>query len=145
LPQLSAAPSRFRRPARVLAIAQGLPLVRAANTGISAVIDPVGRIINLLPLGVEGVLDSALPNAIEPTFCRPLPAFTSTVALPTPGTAWTNRINAWANDCAGHKRPMHNPSTNGARLRPDENCLRIRGGSLAERVETVNNSARSTL
>jgi apolipoprotein N-acyltransferase len=43
-------------------------MVRAANTGISAVIDPVGRIVASLPLGVEGVLDAGLPNAIEPTF-----------------------------------------------------------------------------
>jgi apolipoprotein N-acyltransferase len=42
-------------------------LVRAANTGISAVIDPVGRIVNSLPLGIEGVLDARLPTIIEPT------------------------------------------------------------------------------
>jgi apolipoprotein N-acyltransferase len=42
-------------------------LVRAANTGISAVVDPVGRIIDSLPLGIEGVLDTRLPAAIEPT------------------------------------------------------------------------------
>src|SRR5664279_5714848 len=64
---ISTGPYQHFQQARVLAIAQGLPLVRAANTGISAVIDPVGRIINALPLGVEGVLDSKLPNAIEPT------------------------------------------------------------------------------
>jgi apolipoprotein N-acyltransferase len=50
------------------AIEQGLPLVRAANTGISAVVDPLGRIIRSLPLGAEGLLDAPLPQAIAPTF-----------------------------------------------------------------------------
>jgi len=64
---ISPGPHQHFQQARVLAIAQGLPLVRAANTGISAVVDPLGRVINSLPLGAEGVLDSRLPTAIEPT------------------------------------------------------------------------------
>jgi len=44
-----------------------LPVVRAANTGISAVIDPMGRDVARLGLGIEGVLDSALPSAAPPT------------------------------------------------------------------------------
>jgi apolipoprotein N-acyltransferase len=64
---ISSGPYQHFQQARVLAIAEGLPLVRAANTGISAVVDPVGRIINSLPLGVEGVLDARLPAATEPT------------------------------------------------------------------------------
>jgi apolipoprotein N-acyltransferase len=64
---ISSGPHQHFQQARVLAIAQGLPLVRAANTGISAVVDPLGRVINSLPLGAEGVLDSRLPAAIAPT------------------------------------------------------------------------------
>jgi apolipoprotein N-acyltransferase len=64
---ISSGPYQHFQQARVLAIAEGLPLVRAANTGISAVIDPVGRIVNSLPLGIEGVLDARLPTIIEPT------------------------------------------------------------------------------
>jgi apolipoprotein N-acyltransferase len=64
---ISSGPYQHFQQARVLAIAEGLPLVRAANTGISAVIDPVGRVVGSLPLGVEGVLDARLPTAIEPT------------------------------------------------------------------------------
>jgi apolipoprotein N-acyltransferase len=64
---ISTGPYQHFQQARVRAIEQGLPLVRAANTGISAVVDPVGRIIRALPLGAEGVLDSGLPQAIAPT------------------------------------------------------------------------------
>jgi apolipoprotein N-acyltransferase len=42
-------------------------MVRAANTGISAVIDPSGRIVARLGLGIEGVLDASLPSALPPT------------------------------------------------------------------------------
>ena len=53
--------------ARLRAIEEGLPLVRAANTGISAIIDPYGRILTQLQLGREGILDGKLPEAIGPT------------------------------------------------------------------------------
>ena len=64
---ISSGPYQHFQQARVLAIAEGLPLVRAANTGISAVVDPVGRILKSLPLGDEGVLDAQLPRALGVT------------------------------------------------------------------------------
>jgi apolipoprotein N-acyltransferase len=54
--------------ARLRAIEEGLPLVRVANNGISAIVDPLGRILRMLPLGQDGIIDGALPEPIAATF-----------------------------------------------------------------------------
>lgn len=49
---------------RTRAIEEGLPLVRATNNGISAVVDPYGRILHRLELDEIGYIDFALPKAL---------------------------------------------------------------------------------
>ena len=53
--------------AQFRAVEQGLPMVRVANTGVSAVIDSKGRVIAQLPLNASGFLDETLPPVGRPT------------------------------------------------------------------------------
>jgi apolipoprotein N-acyltransferase len=53
--------------ARVRAIEYGIPLARVANTGISAFIDPLGRIEKKLNLNEKGIIDVALTKKIDET------------------------------------------------------------------------------
>jgi apolipoprotein N-acyltransferase len=62
-----AGPRQHLLAARVRAIEEGLPVSRAANTGISAVIDSNGRIIRSLGLDQTGIVDSGLPEALPAT------------------------------------------------------------------------------
>jgi apolipoprotein N-acyltransferase len=60
-------PYQHFQQARVRAVEEGLPLIRAANNGVSAVVDPYGRVLQALGLDVRGVIDSGLPKALAPT------------------------------------------------------------------------------
>lgn len=50
--------------ARMRAVEEGLPLVRAAQTGISAVIDPVGRVLTRIRLEMRGSVEAVLPDSL---------------------------------------------------------------------------------
>ena len=63
----AAGPRQHLAQARLRAIEQGLPMVRVANTGISAMIDGKGRITNQIGMGQAGYIDAALPPALAPT------------------------------------------------------------------------------
>ena len=53
--------------ARFRAVEQGLPMIRVANTGVSAVIDSRGGIVTSMPLGQGGFVDAGLPPAAPQT------------------------------------------------------------------------------
>ncbi|MGV8997550.1 MAG: apolipoprotein N-acyltransferase [Parvibaculaceae bacterium] len=63
----SSGPYQHLDQVRLRAVEQGLPVARAANTGVSAMIDPYGRVVVSLALNTEGVLDAVLPQALAPT------------------------------------------------------------------------------
>jgi apolipoprotein N-acyltransferase len=63
-----AGPRQHLLVAQTRAIEQGLPIVRATNSGISAIIDPYGRIREKLELNRMGTIDAALPSRIELTW-----------------------------------------------------------------------------
>lgn len=62
-----AGPRQHLSLARLRAVEQGVPVARAANTGISAMIDAQGRVLASLPLNAAGAIESPLPPVRPPT------------------------------------------------------------------------------
>lgn len=60
-------PYQHLRQARIRAVEEGLPLIRAANSGISMISDSFGRIIRIIPLGEIGLIDGPLPKSVNRT------------------------------------------------------------------------------
>lgn len=56
-------PYQHFQQARIRAVETGIPVIRAANTGISAIIDPMGRIAAGLDYGQTGIIDSTLSRS----------------------------------------------------------------------------------
>jgi apolipoprotein N-acyltransferase len=60
-------PPQHLAQARLRALEEGVPVLRSTPTGISAVIDAQGRLLQYLPWRQAGVIDTALPSPLPPT------------------------------------------------------------------------------
>lgn len=81
----SIGPEQHLASARLRAVEEALPVIRAANTGISAVIDAKGEIVSRLDIGVTGIIDAPLPGSGERT---PYARFGDWMLLALVGSAW---------------------------------------------------------
>ena len=63
----SIGPAQHFHHARLRAVEQGLPMVRAANSGKSALVDPLGRIVDAMEPGQTGVMDFSMPEKLPGT------------------------------------------------------------------------------
>ena len=88
----SAGPYQHFSQVRMRAVEQGLPIVRSANSGISALVDPYGRVVDSLPLHARGVIDVPLPAPLRPTLYARLGDLFLLLLLSAAGaSAWFGR------------------------------------------------------
>ena len=84
----SAGPYQHFHQAQVRAVEQGLPMVRAANTGVSGVIDARGRVLAEIGLGERGLIDSNLTKVGPMTLFMALEPYTLVLCLALTGLAY---------------------------------------------------------
>ncbi len=78
--------------ARMRTVEEGLPMVRSANQGVTAVIDPRGVIVEELAPNTEGAIDAVLPKPLAPTLYAMLGDWMSLLMLlVTAGLVWRGR------------------------------------------------------
>lgn len=88
----STGPRQHLHQARLRAVEEGVPLVRVANNGISAMFDARGREVGSLGLDVAGVIDTPVPGAMAPPLYARLGDFTFVLILASAGLAlWFRR------------------------------------------------------
>jgi apolipoprotein N-acyltransferase len=86
---ITAGPWQHLASARLRAVEEGLPLARAAQTGVSAVFDARGRLVTRGPLGESAIIRAPLPAPRAPTFFAELGLVTPfTLALLVFASGW---------------------------------------------------------
>ena len=90
----STGPRQHLHQTRVRAVEEGIPIIRAANNGISAVIDGQGRVRQWLGMNVHGVIDSALPEAVAPPLYSRFGdwIFLAAIAIAAVAATWLSRV-----------------------------------------------------